>query len=147
MAEAETETPTETAPFKVRESDGVALDGDYPHNHRLRAEALAADGKTSDPDGLVSDELIADAGERVRRIEEAEAEARRLDNRSKADLEEIAAREGVDLTAAKSNADRVALIEDARAKAEAALEATRTPTLGSVTAAEPGSASSSSEEV
>lgn len=51
---------------------GVALDGDYPLNHRLRAEALAAEGKSEDPGGLVSPELIADAGERMERAKAAE---------------------------------------------------------------------------
>ena len=37
-----------------------------PANHRLRAEALAAEGKRKDPDGLISDQLIADTAARLK---------------------------------------------------------------------------------
>lgn len=52
---------------------GIATEGasGYPHNHRLRAEAFVADGIETDPDGLISDELIADTRARL----EAEAAA------------------------------------------------------------------------
>lgn len=58
----------------INTETGVAFDGDYPANARLRAEALAADGKASDPTGIVSDELIAATADRVA-SEKAEAEA------------------------------------------------------------------------
>lgn len=61
----------------IRISDGVQLEGEalLPHNHRLRAEALAAKGRKSDPDGMISDELIADAADRVSRENAAESSA------------------------------------------------------------------------
>jgi len=59
------------APAMTKE--GVALAGKYPLNLRLRAEALATDGKAKDPDGLASDELIASTKDRLDR-ERAEAE-------------------------------------------------------------------------
>ena len=61
----EVEKPDEQQPPKVTEA-GVAIYGEYPANHRLRAEALAADGKDEDPDGIVAPELIADAGKRMK---------------------------------------------------------------------------------
>lgn len=63
---------TETAPPAMDVETGVAMDGEFPHNHRLRAEALAKAGKATDPGGLISDELIADAKARLARLEEAE---------------------------------------------------------------------------
>lgn len=56
--------PKTTAPPKTRK-DGTAMSGAYPLNHRLRAEALCKDGKTTDPDGLISAELIADTKARL----------------------------------------------------------------------------------
>lgn len=44
---------------------GFAMLGDYPLNHRLRAEALATAGVATDPDGAVSDELIAATKDRL----------------------------------------------------------------------------------
>jgi len=59
------------------DDNGVALHGDYPLNLRLRAEALAKDGKDSDPDDRVSPDTIAEAGARLKRAEAAEAERER----------------------------------------------------------------------
>jgi len=67
-------------------AQGFAIDGGYPANHRLRAEALVADGKDADPDGIVTPELIASTGERVK-AEAAEAETR---ERAAADAEAAA---------------------------------------------------------
>lgn len=55
--------------------DGVAMNGRYPVNHRLRAEALAAADKAEDPDGIVSKEAISGAGKRLARKAKAEAKA------------------------------------------------------------------------
>lgn len=55
---------------------GFATDGKWPVNGRLRAEAMAAAGETTDPDGIVSDELIAATKDRVER-EVAEEERQR----------------------------------------------------------------------
>lgn len=117
------ETPTETAPPAIIAETGVAMDGDYPHNHRLRAEALAKAGEASDPDGIVTDELIADAGERIEREEEANS----VDGRSKSELETMAAAEGVDLSEAKNNGERAKLIEQARAESATSTTETTAP--------------------
>jgi hypothetical protein len=155
----ETESPfVKTAPPVIRPVDGVAMQGDYPLNSRLRAEALAAAGVDRDPEALVTAELIADAKERMANLTKAAADAQtrvdaanadiaegktldedaasqliadrmsielaerssgeappELSEMSKAALEETALREGVDLAGARTNADRVALIEAARA--------------------------------
>jgi hypothetical protein len=67
------ETPEWTPP-QHDAATGVAMHGDYPLNTRLRAEALSDAGQHDDPDGLVSPELIRDAGARLQ-AERAEAEA------------------------------------------------------------------------
>lgn len=124
-AEAATDEVETTAPPRRHEKTGVAMDGDYPHNHRLRAEALARDEKTEDPDGIISPELIADAKARLERAEEARQRAEEAEREAHppvnarmpvADLEAIAGREGVDLSGAANNDDRVALIEAHRAE-------------------------------
>ena len=53
--------------------NGVAPEGasGLPHNHRLRAEALVSGGKSEDPDGVITPELIADTKERLAREESA----------------------------------------------------------------------------
>lgn len=106
-----------TAPPIVAEGTGVVMEGDYPHNHRLRAEALARDGKEEDPLGWISPELIADAKGRL----EAEERAERLSapppvhaSMKVAELETIAKDEGVDLTGASNNDQRVERIVAAR---------------------------------
>lgn len=48
----------ETQPPKVDEN-GVHYFGDYPANHRLRAEALRKARLKHDPDGLITPEMIA----------------------------------------------------------------------------------------
>jgi hypothetical protein len=58
------EAVVETAAPEMTE-EGVALLNDYPVNHRLRAEAMARDGLSSDPDGMITPELITDAAERL----------------------------------------------------------------------------------
>lgn len=60
----------ETNPPALIEKTGVALVGDYPANHRLRAEALATAKLDKDPDGLITDDLIADAAKRLDVIKE-----------------------------------------------------------------------------
>lgn len=57
----------EDAADQARRPDGTFLAGQFPLNHRLRAEALAASGAKSDPDGLIGPELIADAEKRLAR--------------------------------------------------------------------------------
>jgi hypothetical protein len=52
---------------------GFGVVDNYPANHRLRAEALFADGQTVDPANHVTPEFIAETGERVT-AERAEAE-------------------------------------------------------------------------
>lgn len=64
-----------TAPAKTDPKTGTTYVGKYPLNHRKRAEALAAAGKTEDPDGLIEPDLIADAKARVARLDAAEAKA------------------------------------------------------------------------
>lgn len=49
-----------------QDENGVFMAGDYPANHRLRAEALAKARRKSDPDGIISDDLIEQAGARLR---------------------------------------------------------------------------------
>lgn len=75
MSETDEKTghDVETAPPKT-DDNGVAMKGDYPVNRLLRSEALARAGKATDPDGLVADDVIASAGERIA-AEDAEREA------------------------------------------------------------------------
>jgi hypothetical protein len=121
------EGKVEWSPARPDAESGVYHEGEYPHNHRLRAEALSAAGKAEDPDGIVD----ADAGERLAAQAKAdeEAEAARLAafppiraNMRTEDLERIAAESDppIDLTTARNNADRVRLIEAARASNPAA---------------------------
>lgn len=118
----------EFSPPLVEADTGIALDGDYPVNHRLRAERLAEEGKDSDPGGVISDELIAATKERLEGDKRAaeilreEEEARNPPvraNMKTADLEKIAEAQGIDITAATNNEDRVSLIEGARAAGNA----------------------------
>lgn len=64
QAQPEAEEVVQTAPPKTAD-DGNPLDGKWPHNHRLRAEALARAGKEKDPDGLIAPDLIADTAQRI----------------------------------------------------------------------------------
>lgn len=103
----------EWSPAKYEPETGIAIDGHgLPINHRLRAERLADDDANEDPAGLITSEHIADARERLDR--EREATPLVHANMKVKELERIAKREGVDLSTAKNNDDRVALIEAAR---------------------------------
>lgn len=124
------EGKVEWSPARPNE-DGVYLEGDWPHNQRLRAEALAKAGKDEDPDGIVDADAIKGAKGRLDRqaAADAEAEAARLKafppvnaNMKVEDLERIAADSDppVDLSSAANNKDRVALIEQARSGQPAA---------------------------
>lgn len=55
--------------------DGTAMNGLYPLNNRLRAEALANEGKTEDPDGIIEPDVIASTGERLEREAKAAKDA------------------------------------------------------------------------
>jgi len=44
---------------------GFAIDGGYPVNHRLRAEALSKAGIAEDPAGHITADMIAATGERL----------------------------------------------------------------------------------
>jgi hypothetical protein len=112
------------SPQKIVPETGVALEGDYPANHRLRAEALSDAGLDADPDGIVSDELIADAGKRIagerKYAEEVAAQRDKAfppvhANMKTAELEKIGSGHGLDLSTAANNDERVRMIEDARA--------------------------------
>jgi len=93
-------SPDETwSPPKFEEETGIALDGHgLPLNHRLRAERLADAGKDEDPGGLISPELIADAGDRL--AAERKARPPVAANMKVPELERIAKREGIDISSA-----------------------------------------------
>jgi hypothetical protein len=59
---------------------GFAHDGEWPVNSRLRAEAMARGGVSTDPAGFISDDLIA---ETKGRLAEEAAEAERLTTEAK----------------------------------------------------------------
>jgi hypothetical protein len=65
----------ETAPAEVDAETGVYMSGNYPLNDRLRAEALVGAKRTTDPDGLISDAMIADVADQMK----AAADARPVD--------------------------------------------------------------------
>ncbi len=46
--------------------DGIYMTGDYPTNHRLRAEALSKARRKSDPDGIIDEDLIASTSDRLK---------------------------------------------------------------------------------
>lgn len=71
-AAVEPNIPDDWQPQQTDTETGVFMTGDYPTNHRLRAEALARARRKTDPDGIVSPELIADTAERLRAEREAE---------------------------------------------------------------------------
>lgn len=71
----ETETETVTLPPAMDAETGVAMDGEFPHNHRLRAEAMARAGVETDEAGVITDELIAETVERLKRDDAAAAKA------------------------------------------------------------------------
>ncbi len=111
-------------PEQVEPETGVALDGDgLPVNHRLRAERLARDGKTTDAGGLITDDLIAATASRLDDDDKAAEVAKReveeqfppvRVNMRTDDLVAIAERETVDLSAASNNQDRVDAIVASR---------------------------------
>lgn len=104
-------------PETIEEGTGVPLDGDgLPVSHRLRAERLARDGKGSDPGGVITDDLIADTAKRVANEDKAADAAKAAElkanppvraNMRVDDLTSIATAEGVDMSAATTNAERV----------------------------------------
>ena len=98
---------------KTDPNTGVALDGhDLPVNHRLRAEALADMGKDEDPANLVTPELIADTADRLERERKARPPVN--SNMKVSELERIARREGIDISEARNNEERVSAINSAR---------------------------------
>lgn len=111
---AETTRPPAMTP------EGVALDGGYPANLRLRAEALVADGKAEDPLGHVTPEFIAATAERLEaeakdaaeRARQAEAGKPSL-SWTKADLAAEAVRLGVPVEGDANKAAILAAIEGA----------------------------------
>lgn len=106
-------TETKQEPPQTDRETGVAFYGKYPANHRLRAEALAKEGKAADPDDIVSAELIADAGQRL--AQEAKASPKPLASMTAANLRELAAAEGVPFETDDNKADLVTKIENHRA--------------------------------
>jgi len=99
--------------------EGHALEGEYPHNRRLRAEALAKAGKTTDPDGIVTDELIAETADRLEREdraaeEEAAASTPTMDM-TRDEIDAIGARMDppIDTTKAKDKAEAISMITGA----------------------------------
>lgn len=118
MDNEQNDAPDEFREAVVVRETGVAMHGEYPLNSRLRAEALAGDGKGEDPDKLVTPELIADAADRLAR-EKAEADkaakaAPSMKWTEKA-LRDEADRLGVAVTADNDKADILAAIEAAPA--------------------------------
>jgi hypothetical protein len=113
-ADAEPERLEHEEPWEAPRADdrGFAIDpAGLPINARLRSLALAKAGETEDEGGLVSPEQIASAAER---IDAYSAAYPPLDGMKTADLEARAKAEGVDISAAKTNEDRAALIAAAR---------------------------------
>jgi hypothetical protein len=114
-------------PLATDPETGFAMMGDLPVNGRLRAEALARSGATTDERGIVSDELIAATKDRLER-EDAEAErlaeeARKAEAQRPAvstrlsldKLKEIAAGENVAVGENPDKSTLVDAIEAARA--------------------------------
>jgi len=95
------------------DDNGFAIDGDgLPLNLRLRAAALAEAGKTEDPAGSVTPEAIASTGERLAAYDKAFPSV--SPSSKTADLERIAKAEGIDISTAANNEERVAAIVAAR---------------------------------
>lgn len=61
---------------------GIAYTGDYPTNRLMRAEALSRAGLSADPDDLVTEDAIADAGARLADEEAERAERERAETPS-----------------------------------------------------------------
>jgi hypothetical protein len=83
MDDLETAAAVDTAP-PATTSAGVALHGEYPLNSRLRAEAMADADVTTDPDGLITDELIAETRDRLAAERKADADAEEEARRAEA---------------------------------------------------------------
>ena len=117
------ESATVTQPPIHQQETGIAMAGNYPLNHRLRAEALVADGKETDPDKMVDDATIADTKARLQAEQDeakakAEADAaasRELHAMKKDDLISTAEQEGVQHDPSAPKADIVQAIEQSRA--------------------------------
>lgn len=123
LVDGEAPEAAEHGPPMIEADTGIALDGDYPVNHRLRAERLVAEGKTSDPGGVIGDELIADTATRMEGDKRAEAERLAAEEEANppvnsnmriADLEKIATAQGIDISSASNNEQRVEMIDAAR---------------------------------
>lgn len=101
-----------------RGEGGVELAGEWPLNHRLRAEAMATAGVTTDPDGLIDDALIVDAGERLAAdAKAAKANQPKSPSRmSRAELDAEMARLEITAPEEATNPERAKLIEAARAE-------------------------------
>jgi hypothetical protein len=132
---AETTTETEAAPeapkldefTAARQAEGFAIEGLYPANLRLRAEALSIAGKTEDPDKIIGADMIASTGERLaaeareaaareKAEETAEAkEAKRLRAMDLKALHALAVAEAVPVESDANKTTIVKAIEDARA--------------------------------
>jgi len=63
-----------TAPPKTDDA-GIVQYGQFPLNHRMRAEAMARAGVTTDEMGLIGDDLIAETVDRLK-VEDEEAAAK-----------------------------------------------------------------------
>ncbi len=111
---------TEYQPPEVDEATGVSLHKGLPVNRRLRAEALVAAGETTDPEGMVDDDTIADTAKRLAGEEtEAEKADRALDRMSEKRLREIVTAEGVSV---EGDADKPTIRNAIRAHRAAAQE-------------------------
>ena len=117
MADAD-KTPeheVETAlPARDKET-GAFLIGEYPANRRARAEALAADGKATDEAGVVSDDLIADAKDRLAREAAAAEAAKPSVSKKRDELVDMANKAGVEIEPKATKPEIVKAIEAAPA--------------------------------
>lgn len=104
--------PEDWSPPRTDEQ-GVALDGHgLPLNLRLRAAALSDKGLEEDPVGSVDAETIKAEGARLAAFDKQFPQVSA--NSKVADLEKVAKAEGVDISRAAKNEERVALIRAAR---------------------------------
>lgn len=114
----------EWSPPQFEAETGIAIDGDgLPVNHRLRAERLSDAGDEQDPGGMIAPDLIADAGQRLEAQRAADDKALAAaeaanppvnTNMTVAAIEKVAKRQGIDISTAANNDERVAMIEAAR---------------------------------
>lgn len=116
-----TEAEKRDAAFRAQGIDpatGFATDGEWPINLRLRAEAMAAAGVSTDPQSLVSDELIASTKDRLAAEERERIQADKTAPTikwSRDRLVEAAAKVGVVTTDEMDKATILAAIEAAPA--------------------------------